>query len=337
MRVTLIAPPIAAADPLSRRVALQADFFRQRGHEVVIQVAAPPQQAPAELSSLIHPVPHHALETAGALGESDLYIFHCDGFYPLLEALAKIERGVALLYVHGPAAGETETSGLNRLLAYADLVITEGEPRQTLGAAADDLADVLRPLPVDAQTPAADYSIHWAEVVAQATAYLPNRPYPYGRLPSLAELHPPEQSTQPRPSPVEIDPQRALLAAELQELQTSAKIMQHDYVVRSRLPVIGPVLAWLRRNLTSHLREPYIDPTFQRQELFNRQVAQTLVQLAEQQANTIAQLTARLATLEEQLGQHPPSHDLPTADEDRTGRTPTAASHLQVPSNEPSA
>jgi hypothetical protein len=163
MRVTLIATQLTPADPLSRRVALQADFFRQRGYDVVIYVAESPAQAPDGLDALIQPAP----EAGRIWGESDLYIFHCTGFYALLEALAQVERGVALLYVHAPAAGEAVTPALNRLLPYADLVITEGEPRQTLGAAADDLADTLRPLPVDAQTPPAEYIIHWAEVVAQ--------------------------------------------------------------------------------------------------------------------------------------------------------------------------
>jgi hypothetical protein len=62
----------------------------------------------------------------------------------------------------------------------------------------------------------------------------------------------------------------AALAGRLEALTCQAEIMDRGYEVRSRLPVVGPVVAWVRRNLTSHLREPYLDPTLERQIAFNR-------------------------------------------------------------------
>jgi hypothetical protein len=56
----------------------------------------------------------------------------------------------------------------------------------------------------------------------------------------------------------------------LAKLEAGADIMLRDYRVRSKVPVIGPLIAWVRRNLTSHLRGPYIDPIFERQVAFNR-------------------------------------------------------------------
>jgi hypothetical protein len=47
-----------------------------------------------------------------------------------------------------------------------------------------------------------------------------------------------------------------------------------EYVVRSGVPLVGPLIAWLRRNLTSHLREPYLDPIVERQVTFNQRVAE---------------------------------------------------------------
>nr|HMN30421.1 hypothetical protein [Caldilineaceae bacterium] len=64
---------------------------------------------------------------------------------------------------------------------------------------------------------------------------------------------------------------------------------------------IGPLLAWVRRNLTSHLREPYIDPTFQRQENFNRQVAKTIMELVGRETASQASLEQRIAELEKQI------------------------------------
>jgi hypothetical protein len=52
------------------------------------------------------------------------------------------------------------------------------------------------------------------------------------------------------------------------------------YVVRSAAPLVGPLIAWTRRNLTSHLREPYLDPTLRRQETFNLLVVHVLRQVS---------------------------------------------------------
>ena len=66
-------------------------------------------------------------------------------------------------------------------------------------------------------------------------------------------------------------------------LGREADVMLRDYRVTSKLPVIGKGIAWLRRNLTSHLREPYIDPTFERQIEFNHRVSQEMQALARMQ------------------------------------------------------
>ena len=49
-----------------------------------------------------------------------------------------------------------------------------------------------------------------------------------------------------------------------------------EYEVRSGVPLVGSLIVWLRRNLTSHLREPYLDPIVERQVTFNRRVAEWL-------------------------------------------------------------
>ncbi|MGC9335200.1 MAG: hypothetical protein ACP5JJ_13690, partial [Anaerolineae bacterium] len=69
--------------------------------------------------------------------------------------------------------------------------------------------------------------------------------------------------------PTPLDPTTAP-AARLEALTCQAEIMDRGYEVRSRLPLVGPLVAWIRRNLTSHLREPYLDPTLERQIAFNR-------------------------------------------------------------------
>ena len=70
------------------------------------------------------------------------------------------------------------------------------------------------------------------------------------------------------------------IADDLEQLKAMAHVMLKGYEVRSPTPVAGPLIAWVRRNLTSHLREPYIDPTLQRQEAFNLRVIAGMEELA---------------------------------------------------------
>lgn len=81
------------------------------------------------------------------------------------------------------------------------------------------------------------------------------------------------------------------------QLDQAAQIGQPTYQVRSSVPIIGPLIAWVRRHLTAHLREPYLDPIVARQEHFYRQFIHTVLpvlrqQLAEQRH--LRQVTERL-------------------------------------------
>ncbi|MFN2224958.1 MAG: hypothetical protein ACK2UY_01600 [Anaerolineae bacterium] len=90
------------------------------------------------------------------------------------------------------------------------------------------------------------------------------------------------------PAPAEPPPafsgELAELAARLDALERQADVMQRGYEVRSRLPIVGPLIAWVRRNLTSHLREPYLDPTLERQVRLNRELVAVLRELVHRQA-----------------------------------------------------
>jgi hypothetical protein len=87
------------------------------------------------------------------------------------------------------------------------------------------------------------------------------------------------QETPPAPLP-----ELEALAVRLEALERQADVMQRDYQVRSRLPLVGPLVAWVRRNLTSHLREPYLDPTLERQVRLNRELVALLRDLVGRQA-----------------------------------------------------
>lgn len=88
------------------------------------------------------------------------------------------------------------------------------------------------------------------------------------------------------------------------ELAVQSDIAMRDYHVRSRLPLVGPMIAWIRRNLTSHLREPYLDPMIERQVDLNYRIAEVLRRVAsalESASRQREELEARVEVLEAQL------------------------------------
>jgi O-antigen chain-terminating methyltransferase len=80
----------------------------------------------------------------------------------------------------------------------------------------------------------------------------------------------------------------------LVDLQRSADVAIRGYVVRSDKPLVGPFIAWVRRNMTTHLREPYLDPIIERQVSFNARLVQTLQHLTDQLAGQFNALSERL-------------------------------------------
>jgi hypothetical protein len=97
--------------------------------------------------------------------------------------------------------------------------------------------------------------------------------------------------------------------------QARSDVAMREYVVRSGVPLIGPLIAWLRRNLTSHLREPYLDPIVERQVTFNQRTAEWMGRATEEldaSGQRQQELEARVAALEAQvarLGQGSPEDE----------------------------
>jgi FkbM family methyltransferase len=90
-----------------------------------------------------------------------------------------------------------------------------------------------------------------------------------------------------------------LLAANerLSALNQQADIMLHGYTVQSSVPVFGQLIAWVRRNTTSHLREPYLDRMVERQVQVNRQIVrelQAVIQLQQELFQMMADMTRSL-------------------------------------------
>jgi glycosyltransferase involved in cell wall biosynthesis len=104
------------------------------------------------------------------------------------------------------------------------------------------------------------YKAGLAEIVDAAVTYT---------LPDI-----PGDSGSDRPRAPAISSQARLLSVLADEIEANTDVMLRDYVVRSRIPLLGPLVAWVRQNTTSHLREPYLDPTLERQVTLNRRLAE---------------------------------------------------------------
>jgi hypothetical protein len=139
----------------------------------------------------------------------------------------------------------------------------------------------------------------WRQIVREATAWLPDQPYP---RPSSLLAQPLESNGSTEGGKVNL--LEALLVGELGRLKTLADVMYRDYEVRSSIPIIGSLIASVRRNITSHLRGPYIDPTFERQVTFNQHMIEKLeevVRLCGDISRRIDDIESRVDTLERRL------------------------------------
>lgn len=94
-----------------------------------------------------------------------------------------------------------------------------------------------------------------------------------------------------------------LAMAQQEELRQQAQVARPGYQIRSGLPLVGPAVAWLRRQLTSHLKEPYLDPVFAEQERFNRELLDTLLPALDASQREQRRLRAELDLLRERQAQ----------------------------------
>jgi glycosyltransferase involved in cell wall biosynthesis len=77
-------------------------------------------------------------------------------------------------------------------------------------------------------------------------------------------------------------------------LYPQADTMLRDYEIRSNAPVFAAFIERVRRNLTSHLKEPYVDRVFERQVRYNRLLSTEIEYLHAE----MRRLEARMARLQ---------------------------------------
>jgi glycosyltransferase involved in cell wall biosynthesis len=203
-----------------------------------------------------------------------------EGFgVPLIEAMAcnvpvVASRAGAMPWVVGDAGLLCEPGDAGDLARNVLSVLQDDDLRQTLVARGQERA---RAFHLDR------YKAGLTEIVDAAVTYT---------LPELPSDSGPERQRQPAPSS-----QAKLLSVLADEIDTHSDVMLRDYVVRSRIPLLGSLVSRVRRNATSHLREPYLDPTLERQVTLNRRVAEWM----RMAGNVVDAAIRRQAELEEQI------------------------------------
>ncbi len=290
MRVSLINANLVGRDVVGTCIINQVQFFRRRGDDAHVYVLHPPQNVPTDVKAVTSVVTLEEL-TQGAWEHfrlSDLYIYHYPGgYYVLMESIRNIDRGTVIFYYHNissslelqGSSGDQDTPAQDvegsALVHCADWCITSSpSDRQDLVdrvGCAFDRVHVL-PLPVSSKQPASgdrdpleQYEAQLAEIVNRSVTYtlpeIPSEPVEE-RVDTQSEL------------PYTALQNELVLGGITDEIKDQSDIAIRDYVIRSGMPLIGPLIAWARRNLTSHLREPYLDPMIERQVTLNHQIAE---------------------------------------------------------------
>ncbi len=185
-----------------------------------------------------------------------------EGFgVPLIEAMAcgvpvVASRAGAMPWVMANAGLVCEPGNASDMAEKVLLVLQDGDLRQTL---------VERGLERAKDFGLEQYEAHLAEIIDQNTTYTsPKIP------PELAEK---SEEAQKQSTAVTFQ-DKLVLDTIADEIKTGSDIAIRGYVIRSGAPLVGSLIAWVRRNLTSHLREPYLDPMIERQVALNHKIAE---------------------------------------------------------------
>ena len=88
------------------------------------------------------------------------------------------------------------------------------------------------------------------------------------------------------------EPAKSPAASDLLDLADTA---YRDYRVRSGLPLVGPLLAWLRRQSTTHVKEAYLDRVIEQQVNYNRRLASEIERAARRSRRAQAAAAAGVA------------------------------------------
>ncbi len=296
MRVTIVVPTLAH-ERTRQHVLAQTRAFRQRGDEVYLAMPSALDHPYGELGEL-------GVTVRESVPHSDLYLYHHADLHPLLAALRQQDQGSVIVHDHGSAPQEWLPAH------YSDLCLVDEEARR------DELIDAHGLAPARVQVlPAPDDQREYENAMNQWVHCVYADDWP-----QLSEIGDRPATRRAMPEP---NTETAALRGALQLGHNQADVMLRDYTVRSRIPVVGRLVAWLRRNLTSHLREPYLDPTLERQVAFNRTVLDWMEQVQtrlEALENTVQDLQVQpSAAPQKRMSAAPSDRPIDNAQESNAG------------------
>jgi len=276
VKLSIIGPELGAQDPAGPHIVHMAQRLTRLGVGVQVYVPGVSMSLPEDVASSVTVIEQEDLNSleVSDFVQADVCVYYLPGSEPWLPEIKRIQHAVVILDCHGPIAGDDA-----HWLHYADLC---------LAASAEIHAALIHQhgcLPGRIYTLSPEHPQYW-EVLAQFMEQAAT-----GRLKQADEGDAPSPTPLPAPrSPTSL----AALQAMLTVVCKRADVALRDYTVRSRLPLVGPFVAWVRRNLTSHLREPYLDLIVERQVAFNQDVATWM----EQVLRHLSQINERLGRLE---------------------------------------
>lgn len=107
----------------------------------------------------------------------------------------------------------------------------------------------------------------------------------------------PRKSESPRSLPL-----RESVSARVSPVEWASRArILFPYQIKSQKPLFGSLIAWVRRNLTSHLKEPYIDQMARRQTSFNILVVRCLRELIQSVDSSLASYAEEIQSIREAI------------------------------------
>jgi glycosyltransferase involved in cell wall biosynthesis len=271
-RRVLLAAQTAGASPQVETLQEVMALIRTQVPEAVLAIAPHPSDTPHSPSARSEDESIRILPPSADLAPyyrlADIFLAQPDDGTDRQRALEAMACGAPVLTIEGNAGPHASATAAPQLAEAALRLLTDDA---AYGEA------VRRSLDTAARHSLEAFWQAWSAVIAEACGWLPVR---------LST----EQASAPQPlfpdmPAAKQDPSLAQAAdyypcIDTEQLKAMATVTLRDYEVRSPTPIFGPFIAWVRRNLTSHLRKPYLDPTLDRQEAFNLRAAAALQDLA---------------------------------------------------------
>ena len=267
--VHILAPSLHGNDAAGRHTFALMRLFLLQGMTVRAYYNHSKGGVPADLAPLVH-----AGDFANYQADADLTVVQYSSWFPLAERLRDV-AGASLFWIPG-----VTLPSMSAALAGSDLV--QMTTIRTSLAWYANLTLVNSPAAAQELHHQIGYPLTRIRIVAEphdSTAFAINVARQIDALQRLSNTrspHPP--------------------------LADYADIALRGYTIRSDVPFLGRLIAWVRRTSTSHLKAPYLDRMIERQVNYNHLL---VMQIAKLQSE-VARLRGQVGELQRRAPSTPP-------------------------------